>query len=91
MGPTPVDLPLEKNCLPRTTPLVRPHCVSSSPASSTWNDIALIALPDESPEEYDAEDLLLDVQELVKERQLAGAPESDEALPAPLSRQEIVQ
>ena len=49
-------------------PLMRPHRVSSSPASKNWNDTGLIALPDESPEEDDAEDLLLDAQNLVQER-----------------------
>ena len=89
--PKPLDLPPEKECLPCSKPLVRPHRVSSSPTSTTWNDTALIALPDESPEEDDAEDLLPDVQDLVKEHQLAGAPESDKVWPIPLPKQEIIQ
>ena len=89
--PQPMDLPPERECLPRTTPLVRPQRVSSSPASPSWNDASLIALPDETPDLADAEVILLDVQEFLKERQLAGAPETDEVLPAPLSKQEIVQ
>lgn len=87
----PLDLPAEKECLPLTAPLVRPHRVSSSPPSTTLNDTTLIMSPDESLEVYDAEDLILDLQELVKEPQLAGASESYEALPAPLSKQEILQ
>ena len=65
---TPVDLPSARECLPRTTRLVRPHRVSSLPASTVWNDTSLIALPDEEPEVDDADDLLLDVQRLVRER-----------------------
>ena len=45
--PVPV-LPSEREYLPRTTPLVRPHRVSSLPASSSWNETSLIALPDET-------------------------------------------
>ena len=89
--PEPLDLPPEKECLPRSKPLVRPHRVSSSPTTTTWNDTALVSLPDDSPEEDDAEDILVDVQDLVKERQLAGAPESYEVLPVPISKQEIIQ
>ena len=68
-----------------------PHRVSSLPASSSWNDTSLIALPDETPEINDADDLLHDVQRLVRERQSCGAPQSDEVLPTPLCKQEIVQ
>ena len=73
------------------TPLVRPHRVSSLPASSSWNDTSLITLLDETPEVDDADDFLFDVQRLVRERQPCGAPRSDEVSPTPLSRQEIVQ
>ena len=90
-GRTPVDLPSERECLPRTTPLVRLQRVSSLPASTAWNDTSLIALPDEEPEADDADDLLLDVQRLVRERQPCGTPQSDEVLPMPLSKEEIVQ
>ena len=90
-GPTPVDLPSERECLPRTTPLVRPHRVSSLPASTAWNDTSLIALPGEEPEVDEADELILDVQRLVRERQQCGAPQSDEILPMPLSKEEIVQ
>ena len=86
-----MDLPSERECFPRTTPLVRPQLVSSSPASTSWNDTFLIALPDETPEVDDAEDLLFELQRLVKERQPCSAPRSDEVLPTPLSKQEIVQ
>ena len=86
----PVDLPSERECLPRTTSLVQPHRVLYLPASSSWNDTSLIALPEETPEVHDADDLLLDVQRLVRERQPCGAPQSDEVLPTPLSKQEIV-
>ena len=91
LNPTPVDLPPGHECLPLTKPLVRPHRVSYLPASTTWNETSLIALPGEEPEVDDADDLLLDVQRLVKERQPCGAPQSDEVLPRPLSKQEIVQ
>ena len=91
LNPTPVDLPPEWECLPRTTTLVRPHLVSSLPASTAWNNTSLIALPDEEPEVDDADDLLLDVQRLVKERQPCGAPLSDEVLPTPLTKEEILQ
>ena len=64
--------------------------MSSSLSSTTRNDPALIALPDELPKQDDAEDLLIDLQYLVKEPQLAGAPDYDEVLPASLSKQEIV-
>ena len=89
--PTPVDPPPERECLPLTKPLVRPHRTSSLPTSTAWNDTSLIALPDEEPEVNDADDLLLDVQRLVKKRQPCGAPQSDEVRPTPLSKQEIVQ
>ena len=91
LNPTPADLPPEHECLPLVKPLVRPNRVLSLPASTAWNDTSLIALPDEKTEVEDAEDLLLDVQRLVKERQPCGALQSDEVLPTPSSKQEIVQ
>ena len=91
LNPTPADLPPKRECLPLVKPLVRRHRVSSLPAPTAWNDTYLIALPDKKPEVEDADDLLLDVQSLVKERQPCGAPQSDEVLPTPLSKQEIVQ
>ena len=90
-GPAPADLPSERECLPRTTPLVRPYRHSSPPASSSWNDTSLIALPDETPEVDDTDDLLFDLQRLVRKRQQGGAPQSDKFLPTPLSKQEIMR
>ena len=84
-------LPSERKYLPRTIPLVRPPGVSSLPASTAWNKTSLIALPGEEPEFDDADHLLLDVQRLVRERQSCGAPQSEEVLPTPLSKEEIVQ
>ena len=89
--PNPIDLPPQRKCLPLTKPLVRPRRVSSLPASTAWNDTSLTSLPSEEPEVDDADDLLLDVQRLVKERHPCGAPQSDEVLPTPMSKQEIVQ
>ena len=75
--PAPADLPSERECPPRTTTLVRPHRISSLSASSSWNDTSLIALPDGTPDVDDADDLLLDLQGLVRERQPCGASHSD--------------
>ena len=72
--PEPADVPSERECLPRTTPLVRPQRVSSPPASWSWNDTSVILLPDETPEVDDADEWLLDLQRLVRERQPCGAP-----------------
>ena len=90
LNPTPIDLPPERECLPRTKPLVRPRRASSLSASTAWNH-SLIAILGEEPEIDDADDLLLDVQRLVKERQACYALQSDEVLPTPLSKQEISQ
>ena len=69
VDPTPIDLPPERVSLPSTKPLVRLRRVSSLPASTAWNDTSLIALLGEEPEVDDANDLLLDAQRFVKERQ----------------------
>ena len=69
----------------------RMQLVSYIPSSSLCNDTFLIALPDETPELDDADDLLLDVQKVVKEHQLRCPPKPDEGLPTPLSAKDIVQ
>ena len=91
IGPNPIYHPPERECFPLTKPLVRSCRVFSLPASTAWNDTSLIALQGEEPEVDNADDLLLDVRRLVKERKPCGAPQSDEVLPTPLSKQEIMQ
>ena len=89
IDPNPIDLPPERECLRLTKPLVRPRGFSSLPASTAWNDTSLIALPGDEPEVDDVDDLLLDLQRLVKERQPCGALQLDEVLSTPLSKQKL--
>ena len=85
------DLPPEQDCLPRTTPLVRTERINTAGPLARWRDDSLISLPDEAEEVDDAEDIFLDIQRLAKERQPSGAHANADALPAPLSKQEIVK
>jgi len=95
-GPQPSPTgPTDTGPLPRTTPLLRRTRTHASARPNPWEDKTFIPLPDEESEvEEDAEDLLLDVQDMVRSgRHLedvdTGVPQQD--LPAPLTRLEILE